>query len=67
MPVVTMPNGDLVSFPDDVPADQIRSLILQKFPDAAKTAAQPALPAQAAAAAPTGGTLSNGLNWSVGQ
>ena len=38
-----MPNGDQVQFPDDMPKDQIRSLILSKFPDAGK---------QAAAAAP---------------
>jgi hypothetical protein len=34
MPIVAMPDGARVSFPDDMPADQIRSLILQKFPDA---------------------------------
>lgn len=36
MPVVTMPDGVPVSFPDEMPADQIRSLIAQKFPDAVK-------------------------------
>ena len=34
-----MPNGDQVQFPDDMPKDQIRSLILSKFPDAGKQAA----------------------------
>lgn len=32
MPDITMPNGDIVSFPDDMPKEQIRSLIAQKFP-----------------------------------
>lgn len=36
MTIVTMPNGDRVTFPDDMPREQIRSLIEQKFPDAAK-------------------------------
>lgn len=40
MPVVEMPNGDQVSFPDNMPAEQIKSLIATKFPDAVK-AAQP--------------------------
>ena len=34
MPIVAMPDGAHVSFPDEMPPDQIRSLILQKFPDA---------------------------------
>ena len=37
-----MPNGDQVQFPDDMPKDQIRSLILSKFPDAGRQAAAPA-------------------------
>lgn len=32
MPDITMPNGDVVSFPDDMPKEQIRSLIASKFP-----------------------------------
>lgn len=36
-----MPDGAQVSFPDDMSADQIRGMILQKFPDAGK-APQPA-------------------------
>ena len=36
-----MPNGDQVQFPDDMPKEQIRSMILSKFPDAAKQAATP--------------------------
>ena len=39
MPIVAMPNGDQVQFPDDMPKEQIRSMILSKFPDAAKQAA----------------------------
>ena len=42
MTIVAMPNGDQVQFPDDMPKEQIRSLILSKFPDAAKQAAAPA-------------------------
>jgi hypothetical protein len=34
MPVVAMPDGSQVSFPDEMPPDQIRSMILQKFPNA---------------------------------
>lgn len=35
---VRMPNGDLVNFPADMPKDQVRSLILSKFPNVAETA-----------------------------
>lgn len=35
MPVVKMPNGDLVQFPDDMPKEQIRGLIASKFPEVA--------------------------------
>lgn len=34
MPVVAMPDGTQVSFPDEMPAEQIRGLISKKFPDA---------------------------------
>lgn len=34
MPQVKMPDGVVVSFPDDMPAEQIRSLIASKFPEA---------------------------------
>lgn len=37
-----MPDGAQVSFPDDMPAEQIKSMILQKFPDAATIAKAPA-------------------------
>lgn len=40
MPVVAMPDGTQVSFPDDMPGEQIRGLIAQKFPDAVKAAAK---------------------------
>ena len=33
MPDVTMPNGDIVNFPDDMPKEQIKSLIASKFPE----------------------------------
>lgn len=36
MPIVAMPDGTQVSFPDEMPADQIKGLILQKFPEANK-------------------------------
>lgn len=32
MPIITMPDGANVQFPDDMPADQIKSMIAQKFP-----------------------------------
>ena len=35
MPVVKMPDGVDVQFPDDMPSEQIKGLILQKFPYAA--------------------------------
>ncbi|MDI6836775.1 MAG: hypothetical protein QMD99_13835 [Rhizobiaceae bacterium] len=34
MPIVRMPDGTQVSFPDDMPKEKIRSLIASKFPDA---------------------------------
>ena len=33
MPIVKMPDGKNVRFPDDMPKEQIRGLILQKFPE----------------------------------
>lgn len=33
-----MPNGDVVAFPDDMPREQIKGMIAQKFPDVAKGA-----------------------------
>lgn len=36
MPVVRMPDGANVSFPDDMPAEQIRGLIASKFPEVAQ-------------------------------
>jgi len=43
MPLVTMPDGANVQFPDDMPPDQIRSMIASKFPEVA-TPRQPAEP-----------------------
>lgn len=34
MPIVAMPDGTQVRFPDEMPKEQIRDLIAQKFPDA---------------------------------
>lgn len=34
MPSVRMPDGTLVNFPDDMPPDQVKGLISQKFPEA---------------------------------
>lgn len=42
MPILTMPDGIDVDFPDDMPKEKIKSLILSKYPDAFKTQ-QPAL------------------------
>lgn len=39
MPVVTMPNGDQVEFPNDMPREQIKAQILKWFPEAGKGAA----------------------------
>lgn len=36
MPVVKMPNGDLVRFPDDMPKETISSFIATRFPDEVK-------------------------------
>lgn len=41
---VRMPNGDVVAFPDDMPPEQIKSLIASKFPEVA----QPQKPAEQA-------------------
>ncbi|MEI6088671.1 MAG: hypothetical protein WCR66_13850, partial [Bacteroidota bacterium] len=38
MPIVEMPNGDHVDFPDDMPKEQIKSMIAVKFPELAKQA-----------------------------
>lgn len=41
MPIVGMPDGTQVQFPDDMPPERIKGLIAQKFPDEVKGAAQP--------------------------
>src|SRR5215472_7326738 len=43
MPVVKMPNGDLVNFPEKMTRDQIKQAIKGKFPDAFKEATGPEL------------------------
>lgn len=38
MPNVTMPNGDVVAFPDDMPREKIKSMIATKFPELGQAA-----------------------------
>ena len=52
MPDVRMPDGAVVRFPNDMPPDQIRGLILQKFPE---------LGSNDAASAPRGGSQRENL------
>lgn len=40
MPVVRMPDGTNVSFPDDMPKEEIRGLIASKFPEVAQPKAE---------------------------
>lgn len=42
MPIVAMPDGAKVQFPDDMSPDQIRDVIAKRFPDAAAKARSPA-------------------------
>lgn len=42
MPIVKMPDGTQVSFPDDMPPEQIKALILRKFPQLAQGTGTPA-------------------------
>lgn len=41
MPQVRMPDGAIVAFPDDMPAEQIKGLIASKFPQVAGSTQQP--------------------------
>ena len=41
MPVVRMPDGALVNFPDDMPQEKIKGLIASKFPDIATRSTAP--------------------------
>jgi hypothetical protein len=43
MPNIKMPDGVVVRFPDEMPAEQIKSLILQKFPDIGGSAPKPGM------------------------
>ena len=54
MPNVHMPDGAIVAFPDDMPPEQIKAMILQKFPGAGGPPPAPAAPAAAPAATPVG-------------
>lgn len=47
MPIVRMPDGAQVRFPDDMPREQIRDMIASKFPELAQQSQPPAAPAQA--------------------
>lgn len=44
MPIVKMPDGTQVRFPDDMPREQIRDMIASKFPDAVGQGAASAAP-----------------------
>lgn len=61
MPVVKMPDGANVAFPDDMPADQIKALILKKFPDAGRPT-QPQVTPEAAPAPGPMDFLTQGLS-----
>jgi hypothetical protein len=50
MPIVAMPDGTNVSFPDEMPAEQIRSMIAQRFPNETGGMAAAAAPMQQQAA-----------------
>jgi len=50
MPIVEMPNGDKVQFPDGMPKEQIRGLIASKFPELEQNAPPQATPAPVEAA-----------------
>lgn len=43
MPIVNMPDGTRVRFPDDMPREEIRDMIATKFPDAVKAKGEEAL------------------------
>lgn len=54
MPIVKMPDGTQVRFPDEMPKEQIKSLIASKFPDAVKGLSQ---------AAPKAGRVPEEKSW----
>jgi hypothetical protein len=62
MPIVTMPDKTQVSFPDDMPAEQIRGFIVSKFPDVVKPAVEP----QGSPTAGLIGKVSSGLTVGLG-
>lgn len=66
MPVVRMPDGTQVSFPDDMPAEQIRGLIASKFPEVAESdqsqAGRSELSALTQKAADTGGSIGRSVD-----
>lgn len=43
MPIIKMPDGQNVRFPDDMPNDEIRSLIQQKYPDSVESLSKPSV------------------------
>lgn len=66
MPDVRMPDGTVVRFPDDMPKEQIRSMIATKFPEAAG-GAQPPVEAQQAPQASTGTDMVRSLGTGLRQ
>lgn len=54
MPIVKMPDGVQVQFPDDMPADQIKGIIASKFPESVPQAPQ---------APQRGNMLDAGVTW----
>ena len=42
MPIVALPDGRRANFPDDMPREQIKQIIAEKFPDAVKARVDPA-------------------------
>ncbi len=69
MPNILMPDGVTVSFPDDMPKDQIKGMIAKKFPQLSKSPAEQEMAGQAAAlhsVAGAVGTVASPLNKAMG-
>lgn len=65
MPVVKMPDGTNVSFPDDMPNDQIKGMIASKFPEAVpQQAATQSMP-QSTALQTAGDVVASGASGAV--
>jgi hypothetical protein len=61
MPQVKLPDGRIANFPDDMPREQIKAFIAQKFPDQVQAAPQQPQSAPATAA-DTSGIIPQGLS-----